>query len=87
MSASTSAEPTVIRVGHSPDSDDAFMFYALTHDKIDTGGLKFVHQLEDKSQPSRSTPSRTWPTPMLCSHQARPWATNMALKSSPRTLI
>src|ERR1700740_416299 len=37
----------VIRVGHSPDSDDAFMFYALTHDKLDTGGLRFVHQLED----------------------------------------
>src|SRR3954470_7837759 len=37
----------IIRVGHSPDSDDAFMFYALTHDKIDNGGLKFVHQLED----------------------------------------
>jgi 1,4-dihydroxy-6-naphthoate synthase len=36
-----------IRVGHSPDSDDAFMFYALTHDKLDTGGLTFVHQLED----------------------------------------
>ncbi len=36
-----------IRVGHSPDSDDAFMFYALTHDKLDTGGLRFVHQLED----------------------------------------
>lgn len=43
---STVAERT-IRVGHSPDSDDAFMFYALTHDKFDTGGLKFVHQLED----------------------------------------
>src|SRR3989442_15504355 len=42
----TTADRT-IRVGHSPDSDDAFMFYALTHDKIDTGGLKFVHQLED----------------------------------------
>ena len=40
------AEQT-IRVGHSPDSDDAFMFYALTHDKLDTGGLRFVHQLED----------------------------------------
>jgi len=38
---------TVIRVGHSPDSDDAFMFYALTHDRIDTGGLRFIHQLED----------------------------------------
>ncbi len=36
-----------IRVGHSPDSDDAFMFYALTHDKLDTGELRFVHQLED----------------------------------------
>jgi 1,4-dihydroxy-6-naphthoate synthase len=38
---------TTIRVGHSPDSDDAFMFYALTHDKLDTGGLRFIHQLED----------------------------------------
>jgi 1,4-dihydroxy-6-naphthoate synthase len=36
-----------IRVGHSPDSDDAFMFYALTHDKVDAGELQFVHQLED----------------------------------------
>ena len=42
-----SEELTTIRVGHSPDSDDAFMFYALTHDKLDTGGLRFVHQLED----------------------------------------
>jgi 1,4-dihydroxy-6-naphthoate synthase len=36
-----------IRVGHSPDSDDAFMFYALTHDKLDNHELHFVHQLED----------------------------------------
>jgi 1,4-dihydroxy-6-naphthoate synthase len=36
-----------IRVGHSPDSDDAFMFYALTQERLDTGGLRFVHQLED----------------------------------------
>ncbi len=43
----TSTELTTIRVGHSPDSDDAFMFYALTHDRLDTGGLRFVHQLED----------------------------------------
>lgn len=39
--------PGTLRVGHSPDSDDAFMFYALTHDKVDTGGLRYVHQLED----------------------------------------
>src|SRR5580692_6330829 len=43
---SHAAERT-IRVGHSPDSDDAFMFYALTNDKLETGGLRFVHQLED----------------------------------------
>lgn len=43
---STVAERT-IRVGHSPDSDDAFMFYALTNGKLDCGGLRFVHQLED----------------------------------------
>jgi 1,4-dihydroxy-6-naphthoate synthase len=43
----TANSSRTIRVGHSPDSDDAFMFYALTHDKIDTGGLRFVHQLED----------------------------------------
>jgi 1,4-dihydroxy-6-naphthoate synthase len=36
-----------ITVGHSPDPDDAFMFYALAHDKIDTGGLKFRHELQD----------------------------------------
>lgn len=37
----------VINVGHSPDPDDAFMFYALAHDKIDTGDLKFHHELQD----------------------------------------
>ncbi len=39
--------PQVIRVAHSPDSDDAFMFYALATGKIDTGGLEFVHELQD----------------------------------------
>ena len=39
--------PTVIRVAHSPDSDDAFMFYALATGKIDTGGLEFRHELQD----------------------------------------
>src|SRR4051812_45021015 len=37
----------VINVGHSPDPDDAFMFYALAHDKIDTGDLAFRHELMD----------------------------------------
>jgi 1,4-dihydroxy-6-naphthoate synthase len=37
----------LIRVGHSPDPDDAFMFHALANGKIDTGELEFVHELVD----------------------------------------
>src|SRR5947209_7482596 len=37
----------LITVGHSPDPDDAFMFYALAHNKIDTGDLQFRHELQD----------------------------------------
>jgi 1,4-dihydroxy-6-naphthoate synthase len=37
----------LITVGHSPDPDDAFMFYALAHHKLDTGGLDFRHELQD----------------------------------------
>ncbi|MEK6248608.1 MAG: ABC transporter substrate-binding protein [Planctomycetales bacterium] len=36
-----------IRVGHSPDPDDAFMFHALANGKIDTGDYDFEHQLVD----------------------------------------
>jgi 1,4-dihydroxy-6-naphthoate synthase len=36
-----------IRVAHSPDSDDAFMFYALAEGKIDTGDRRYVHELAD----------------------------------------
>lgn len=36
-----------ITLGHSPDPDDAFMFYALAADKIDTEGLAFQHVIQD----------------------------------------
>jgi 1,4-dihydroxy-6-naphthoate synthase len=36
-----------IHVAHSPDSDDAFMFYALAEGKLDTGDLRYVHELAD----------------------------------------
>ena len=36
-----------ITLGHSPDPDDAFMFYALAAGKIDTGELRFQHILQD----------------------------------------
>jgi 1,4-dihydroxy-6-naphthoate synthase len=41
------AEPRTISVAHSPDSDDAFMFYGLATNKLDTGNLKFEHTLKD----------------------------------------
>jgi 1,4-dihydroxy-6-naphthoate synthase len=37
----------LIRLGHSPDPDDAFMFYALAEDKIPTDGFRFEHILRD----------------------------------------
>ena len=43
----TATETRTITVAHSPDSDDAFMFYALATDKLDTGSLHFTHVLED----------------------------------------
>src|SRR5918912_4300841 len=43
----TDTERTTITLAHSPDSDDAFMFYGLATNKIDTGGLHFEHLLKD----------------------------------------
>jgi 1,4-dihydroxy-6-naphthoate synthase len=37
----------ILTIGHSPDPDDAFMFYALAHDRIDTGDYEFWHHIED----------------------------------------
>ena len=44
---STITETRTITVAHSPDSDDAFMFYGLATNKLDTGALRFTHVLKD----------------------------------------
>ena len=44
---STLTETRTITVAHSPDSDDAFMFYGLATNKLDTGSLSFTHVLKD----------------------------------------
>jgi 1,4-dihydroxy-6-naphthoate synthase len=44
---STLTETRTITVAHSPDSDDAFMFYGLATNKLDTGALNFTHVLKD----------------------------------------
>ena len=47
MEATTKPETRTISVAHSPDSDDAFMFYGLATNKLETDGLKFEHTLKD----------------------------------------
>jgi 5,8-dihydroxy-2-naphthoate synthase len=39
--------PKTVHLAHSPDSDDAFMFYALAEGKLDTGDIHYVHELAD----------------------------------------
>jgi 1,4-dihydroxy-6-naphthoate synthase len=45
--AEKAPEDRTISVAHSPDSDDAFMFYGLATNKLETEGLKFEHTLKD----------------------------------------
>src|SRR5438045_4923030 len=43
----TATMSRTIHVAHSPDADDAFMFWAMAAGKIDTGGRRYVHELGD----------------------------------------
>jgi len=47
VKAQETPEFRTISVAHSPDSDDAFMFYGLATNKLETEGLKFEHTLKD----------------------------------------
>lgn len=47
VKAEETPETRTITVAHSPDSDDAFMFYGLATNKLETDGLKFEHTLRD----------------------------------------
>src|SRR5262250_3060742 len=44
---SAQADTREITIAHSPDSDDAFMFYGLATNKVRTPGLRFTHTLSD----------------------------------------
>jgi 1,4-dihydroxy-6-naphthoate synthase len=47
MKKMTDDSPEMFTLGHSPDPDDAFMFYAMAENKIDLRGYRFEHRLED----------------------------------------
>ena len=61
-----------IRIAHSPDSDDAFMFYGLAKGKLDTGGLEVSHVLKDIESLNREALEGTYEV-TACSFHAYPY--------------
>ncbi|RMH80344.1 MAG: ABC transporter substrate-binding protein [Acidobacteria bacterium] len=64
-----------IRIAHSPDSDDAFMFYALTKGKIQTNGLEVEHVLADIETLNQEALKGTYEVSALSFH-AYPYVAN-----------
>lgn len=58
----------LITVAHSPDSDDAFMHYALAENKLDTGDIEFRHVLQDIETLNHAAASGTYEVTALSIH-------------------
>src|ERR1044071_7028979 len=57
-----------ITVAHSPDSDDAFMFYALATNKVSAPGLEFRHTLKDIESLNREAREGVWDVTAISFH-------------------
>src|SRR5437867_12876842 len=57
-----------ITVAHSPDSDDAFMFYALATGKVGASDLEFRHQLKDIESLNREAQGGVWDVSAVSFH-------------------
>lgn len=64
----TAAPVVDIKLAHSPDSDDAFMFYALATSKIRTPGLKFTHVLSDIQSLNEAARTETYDVTAISFH-------------------
>ncbi len=62
------SETTTVRIAHSPDSDDAFMFYALTQGRLDLQGLTIEHVLGDIESLNRAAFEGTYEITALSIH-------------------
>lgn len=71
-----------IRVAHSPDSDDAFMFYAINHKKIDLKGYEFEDVLSDIETLNREALKGTYEVSAISIHAFPYVADKYALLSS-----
>ncbi|MHC4820897.1 MAG: MqnA/MqnD/SBP family protein, partial [Planctomycetota bacterium] len=59
---------TLIRVAHSPDSDDAFMFWALSTGRVETEGLRYEHVLKDIETLNKDAETGTYEVTALSIH-------------------
>ena len=53
----------IVKVGHSPDPDDAFMFYGLASEKVKLDGIKIEHMLEDIQSLNMRAMNANWKSP------------------------
>lgn len=74
--------PTLVRIAHSPDSDDAFMFYALTQGVLDTDGLQIEHVLSDIESLNQAAFQGTYDVTALSIHGYAHLADRYALMPS-----
>jgi 5,8-dihydroxy-2-naphthoate synthase len=82
-SQATVPDATVqLQLAHSPDSDDAFMFYALATKKISTGNLAFTHLLEDIETLNRKASAETYDITAVSFHAYAYLADRYLLMSS-----
>ena len=70
---------TTISVAHSPDSDDAFMFYALATNKLETGNFEFTHVLKDIQTLNEEAKQGTYDVTAISFHAYAYIADNYAL--------
>jgi len=80
--AEAPVRPVDLRLAHSPDSDDAFMFYALATKKIPTGNLAFKHMLEDIETLNRKASTETYDITAVSFHAYAYLADRYILMSS-----
>ncbi|MCD5406568.1 MAG: hypothetical protein LRZ99_02610, partial [Desulfotomaculum sp.] len=71
-----------IHVAHSPDSDDAFMFYAINHHKIDTKNYQFIDVLSDIETLNQEALKGTYEVSAISMHAFPAVADKYALLSS-----
>lgn len=72
----------LVRIAHSPDSDDAFMFYALTQGRLDISGLEISHVLRDIETLNRAAFESTYEISAISFHAYAYLADRYALMPS-----